>query len=393
MSKFETVRVLGKGGFGRAILVKSESDGQHKVLKEINISEMPQSMKGAVQNEINALKVLNHSNIIRYENHYIKNKKAYILMEYANAGDLSALIASRKGVKWSEETIVDWFVQMCLAVKFIHDRKIIHRDIKPGNFFLTSQGIVKLGDFGLAAFLPYTTALLETSIGTPYYLAPEVCLGKPYNQKSDIWSLGCVLCEMCTLKKPFDGHSVRDVMISIQLKKPPRLPTFYSNELKSLVASLLNKDASRRPSINDIMWIPFIRFKAMALLGRMQLRSELSHTIFHGYRPGETPDSAPDKIVLCNETPEDDLPDDDKIIFMGRTLRLPPCQSLAMKAETLRAFLEDALGVSRFTELYRIVEGNESEKPLSKTETWAVQLIMRLIACEEAASNNSNPVV
>lgn len=108
----------------------------------------------------------------------------------------------------TEDQILNLFTQICLAIKHIHDRKILHRDLKSGNVFLTKQGIAKLGDFGIAKVLQSTVDHASTIVGTPYYLSPEIIENKPYNFKSDIWSLGVLLYEMCALKPPFNGASL-----------------------------------------------------------------------------------------------------------------------------------------------------------------------------------------
>jgi NIMA (never in mitosis gene a)-related kinase len=99
----------------------------------------------------------------------------------------------------SEEYILNWFTQVCLAIKHCHDRKIIHRDLKASNIFLTKKGICKLGDFGIARVLSNTKSNAKTVVGTPYYLSPEIIQGRPYNSESDIWSLGVLLYELCAL--------------------------------------------------------------------------------------------------------------------------------------------------------------------------------------------------
>jgi NIMA (never in mitosis gene a)-related kinase len=103
---------------------------------------------------------------------------------------------------------LDIFTQCCLALKHIHDRKIVHRDIKAQNIFLTKNKIVKLGDFGIAKVLNNTMQLCRSMVGTPYYLSPEIINNKPYSFKSDIWSMGAMLYELCALKPPFDGSSI-----------------------------------------------------------------------------------------------------------------------------------------------------------------------------------------
>jgi NIMA (never in mitosis gene a)-related kinase len=98
-------------------------------------------------------------------------------------------------------------VQICFAVKYLHDKKILHRDLKLSNIFISSNGDIKLGDFGIAKVLSNTDEFTKTIVGTPYYLSPEICQKKPYNYKSDIWSLGCVLYEIMNLKHAFEGDS------------------------------------------------------------------------------------------------------------------------------------------------------------------------------------------
>lgn len=122
-------------------------------------------------------------------------------MEFCECGDLASAIKEKKkaGGTFTEEEILNWFIQICIALEYIHGRKILHRDIKSQNIFLTSNGTVKLGDFGISKLLESTNEAAMTVVGTPYYMSPEVCENKPYTFKSDVWALGCVLYELCTL--------------------------------------------------------------------------------------------------------------------------------------------------------------------------------------------------
>ncbi len=103
---------------------------------------------------------------------------------------------------------MNWFTQVCLAVKHCHDRKILHRDLKSQNIFMMKNGLIKLGDFGIARILDHTKANARTMVGTPYYISPEIVLGKPYSFKTDIWSLGVILYEISTLEMPFQAKSL-----------------------------------------------------------------------------------------------------------------------------------------------------------------------------------------
>jgi|EP01049_Picozoa_sp_SAG25_P007204 NIMA (never in mitosis gene a)-related kinase len=133
--------------------------------------------------------------------------------------------------------ILNWFVQICLAMKHVHDRKVLHRDIKTQNIFLTQGGtVIKVGDFGISKVLKDTDQKAKTQVGTPYYLSPEICLDKAYNHKSDIWSLGCVLYELATLRHAFDAGNMHALVLKIMKGKYPPPPTIYSAELRALIA-------------------------------------------------------------------------------------------------------------------------------------------------------------
>jgi len=109
-------------------------------------------------------------------------------------GDLYTLLKAQKGQYLPEETVIDYFVQICLGVKHMHDRKILHRDLKTSNIFLTHDGYVKVGDMGVSKVLSGTQQLAYTAVGTPYYLSPEICENKPYSSKSDVRSFSCLQC-------------------------------------------------------------------------------------------------------------------------------------------------------------------------------------------------------
>ena len=119
-----------------------------------------------------------------------------------------------------------------MGVKYIHDRKIIHRDLKTHNIFLAKGGQIKLGDFGIARLLSSTEELCSTNIGTPYYISPEICQHIPYNHKSDIWSLGCILFELLTLRHAFDARNIEGLILKIVRGQTPIIKSHYSAELK-----------------------------------------------------------------------------------------------------------------------------------------------------------------
>ncbi|PIO25673.1 hypothetical protein AB205_0121000, partial [Aquarana catesbeiana] len=203
MDNYEIIRMIGEGAFGKAFLAKGKKDNIQSVIKEINLSKMSPKEKEASQKEVTLLSKMNHPNIVTLFTSFKEKNSLYIVMEYCDCGDLAKRINKQRGVHFDEDQILSWFVQISLGLKHIHDRKVLHRDIKAQNIFLASNGTTaKLGDFGIARMLNNTMELARTCVGTPYYLSPELCENRPYNNKTDIWSLGCVLYELCTLKHP-----------------------------------------------------------------------------------------------------------------------------------------------------------------------------------------------
>ena len=171
---------------------------------------------------------------------------------------------------------MDWFTQICLAIKHIHDKKILHRDLKSQNIFLTKNGLIKLGDFGIAKCLNFTLDKARTVVGTPYYLSPEIVENKPYSFKSDIWSLGVLLYEMICLKMPFDASSLPMLYMKIVRGNYSPIPTIYSKDLKNLVSLLLNTNSEKRLSINEILKLPYMKKKIRNFLSEMEYNNEFS---------------------------------------------------------------------------------------------------------------------
>lgn len=235
-------------------------------MKRIVIDPNNQQQMQQNTNEINILRQLKHRNLIEYYDSFVHKGKFCIIMEYADGGDLSEKIkhSAETGKPIPENDIWHIFLELCNALKYIHSKRVIHRDIKSQNIFLTKSGHVKLGDFGISKLLNNGDDFTNTSIGTPYFLSPEICMGKSYNQKSDIWMLGCVLFELCCLKKPFNGVNLPILMKNIVHQPVPKIPSFYSSELRQLINLLLDKNMETRPSIKDILNISYVKDKILS---------------------------------------------------------------------------------------------------------------------------------
>jgi NIMA (never in mitosis gene a)-related kinase len=168
-------------------------------------------------------------------------------------------IDSQNGKHFPEEQILDWFTQICLALRYVHDSKILHRDLKCQNIFITKGNIIKLGDFGIACILSNTLENAKTMAGTPFNLSPEIIDGKEYSYKSDIWSLGIVLYEICALQPPFMANGFTLLAVKIMKGQFAPIPKHYSKDLQNLISMLLRIDPLQRPSIAEILNLPFIK--------------------------------------------------------------------------------------------------------------------------------------
>ncbi|ORX97721.1 kinase-like protein [Basidiobolus meristosporus CBS 931.73] len=274
MEKYESLEVIGSGSFGLVRKVKRKSDGKILARKEINYVKLSEKEKQQLVAELNILKEIRHPHIVRYyDRQFIQNSGVfYLVMEYCSGGDLRALlndfIAKDKLIK--EEAVWNIFAQTVLALHECHQgyskrsnkdhHVILHRDLKPDNIFLDSDCNIKLGDFGLSRVLDDpATMFAKTYVGTPYYMSPELINGQPYDAKSDIWALGCVLYEICALKPPFPAQSQAVLFNKILTGSVPRLPSYYSNELNNVVKSMLQLNPSARPSTTQLLKIEKIQ--------------------------------------------------------------------------------------------------------------------------------------
>lgn len=148
---------------------------------------------------------------------------------------------------------MDILCQVCLALETVHSRKVIHRDVKSHNIFLTNDHQVKLGDFGVSKILDSTASRAQTMFGTPYYFSPEMCKGEKYDKSVDIWSLGVMLYHMTCLEYPFKAKSTGELISRILDQKPKSIPNIYSKHLQHIIKGLLQKNPESRPSLNQVL--------------------------------------------------------------------------------------------------------------------------------------------
>lgn len=263
MENYELICQIGKGNFGSISKIIRKSDKKVLVWKELDYGHMSEKEKQQIVSEVNILRELKHPNIVRYYDRIIdkKNSKIYIIMEFCEGGDLGQLIKRCKKTKdyIAEDIIWKIFTQIVLALHSCHTRKdgkVLHRDIKPSNVFLDSENNVKLGDFGLSRVLSNESNFAYSHVGTPYYMSPEQIDEMRYNEKSDIWSLGCFLYEITTFSPPFEAKN--HVMLAMRIKsgKVEKINMRYSEELWRVISWMLNVNPENRPSVEDLLNVP-----------------------------------------------------------------------------------------------------------------------------------------
>lgn len=270
---YTKIREIGSGSYGKAVLVQDRENKRY-VMKIIDMSRMDSKQRKDAINEVRVLSSLKHPYIVSYRESFTEHKNLAIVMDYADGGDLHQRIQrTREANKtFPEEKILRWATEATLALKYLHDKHVLHRDLKSQNLFLTSQDRLRIGDFGISKVLESTVAFAKTTIGTPYYLSPEICLEKPYTFSSDVWALGCVLYEMAALRVPFDATSLQSLVQKITRGPTPAIPSSYSPELRQLCGDLLHREQTSRPSGQEILQRPLIQHEIRRMLREEQAK-------------------------------------------------------------------------------------------------------------------------
>ena len=262
--KYNLIKIIGKGSAGSVHLCKSKRDFKTYAVKQICLDKQKRSKTKEIGlQEVMILQKLIHPHIVTYHEAFFdrRHENLFIIQDFCGGGSLYERVKSFR-VKDScipEKQVMQWFVQITLGLRFIHGKRILHRDLKTQNVFLTKTDIIKIGDFGISRVLEHTVDMASTCVGTPCYLSPEICQDKPYNSKSDIWALGCLLYEICALKPAFNATNLVSLCYKIVKGDYEDIPSSYSSFVKMLIEKSLQKNPENRPSATAILNFPEIK--------------------------------------------------------------------------------------------------------------------------------------
>ena len=260
MDGFEILSKLGDGSYSVVYKVRRKIDDKIYALKKVKLQNLSEKEKENSLNEVRILASVRSTFVISYKEAFIdeNDKSLCIIMEYADKGDLYQKIVQFKKLKYLIDEVDVWriFIQMTKGLKALHDLKILHRDLKSANIFLFSDGSAKIGDLNVSKVAH--KGLGYTQTGTPYYASPEVWNDKPYDSKSDIWSLACVLYEMLALHPPFRAEDMEGLYNKVIKGQYEKICDKYSKDISDILKFLFKVKPNERPSCGQILKHPAV---------------------------------------------------------------------------------------------------------------------------------------
>ena len=297
LKDYEILAKLGDGAYSIVYRVKRLTDQAIYALKKVRLVKLKEKEKRNSLNEVRFLASIKHKNIISYKEAFFdeSSQSLCLVMEYADGGDLLDKIKlyQKKGIFMSEAFIWNLLTQLAKGLKCLHDMNILHRDLKSANVFLMNDGQVKLGDMNVSKIAK--DCLLHTQTGTPYYASPEVWRDLPYDCRSDLWSLGCVIYEAICLKPPFRAEDMQGLYKKVIKGEYPSIPKTFSKDIAYLIENLIQINPNSRLRCEQLLSLPSV-IRHMRNPDDQDFESHLLKTIIFP----ETLDNLPDQLPKAN---------------------------------------------------------------------------------------------
>lgn len=259
MRQYALMETLGKGAFGVVHRAVHTDTKKEYAVKIVDVTRALHQHRLFLITELRILSTHKCPFIVAFKDAYFENKGLHIVTEYAAGGDLAHMIRVR-GRRSHYFTAVDvwhYFLQICIAVDYLHQINVLHRDIKPANILVTRDSNIKLADVGVSKVMR-TAKYTYTQVGTPLYMSPEVFRRERYDSKSDAWSVGCVLFEMMHLRPAFTGNNIMMLRNNIFRGHPRVSPRRYDRKLHDVMDALVTVQLRSRPSIRDVLSWPSV---------------------------------------------------------------------------------------------------------------------------------------
>jgi len=257
MQSYVVLEHVGEGSFGKVFRGRRKYTGQFVALKFVSKAGKSLQELDALRQEIAILRQLDHPNVILLLDYFETPRDIVVVTEFAPHGELLNILKDDQYL--SEESVRSIAVQLSSALFYLHERRIMHRDMKPQNVLVSSNGIIKLADFGFAKTLSASSVLLTSIKGTPLYMAPEIYQDRRYDPSADLWGLGVMLFELATGIPPFYAPSLQALRKLILATEPIIYPSTMSKELASFLSLLLVKNPSKRAGWEEILAHPYIK--------------------------------------------------------------------------------------------------------------------------------------
>ena len=331
LKDYEILEELGKGAYSIVYKARRLKDSKIYALKQVRLSGLKEKEKRNSLNEVRFLASIKNPNVISYKQAFFDESEQLLclVMEYADGGDLLQRIQyyQKKGTYMSENFIWNLIAQIANGLKALHDLDIVHRDLKSANVFLTKEGGVKLGDMNVSKISK--RCLEHTQTGTPYYASPEVWKDLPYDSKSDLWSLGCVIYECTCLKPPFRAEDLQGLFKKVVKGEYPPMPRTFSNELHMIVANLLVTNPDKRINCASILLVPEVRKR---IAGEEDSQNSLLQTITF-------PSKFKQLVEVLPKPAFDDL--EEFHIKNGKSLNLPTMKKIVKAREVSESYVQE----------------------------------------------------